>query len=76
MLTVHSYAVSTAVPWSDIRNNALRKMALSMPMLCTSWKTKDYCKTNAWVDSGPDIDICIEQWVCILGDVLGNGSRE
>ena len=38
-------------------------------------KTKDYCKTNAWVDSGPDIDICIEQWVCILGDVLGNESR-
>lgn len=38
---------------------------------------KDQCKINPWVGSEPEIDICIELFVCILGDVLGKGpSRE
>jgi hypothetical protein len=34
---------------------------------------KDQCKINPWVGSGPEINLCIQRFVCISGDILGKG---
>ena len=80
MLNVHSYAASTAVPcqiWGTGTMTWAAQHGIVDADAAHVVEDKNQCKINPWVGSGLEIDICIEQLRCILGDVLGNGpSRE